>query len=354
MTKVELKIAQKDDSKEWDRLVEISPQGTIFHTWNWLRIVEKYTNAKLYPLIGYKGDTPIGVFPIFFRKKYLKMIFSPPPHMAIPYLGPALIKYDRLKQDKRETNLIEFQKQVDNFINELGASYISFSLTPELIDSRPFRWSGYTVVPHYHRSIDISKGEDYVWSQFQKRVRQGIVKTREKGVLVEEGNLEELEVLYDLLIRRYRELGKTVNVPKKYLIELYKNLYPRVLIFIAKYEGETLTGSIYVKSKNKLISWIGNPKPKISGLYLNELIKWEVVKWAIQQGFEKYELIGASDEKLDMHKRKYNFPLSVHFYVKKSSFYADLVEWSYLHFLKRIYSKLAFKTPIGRIVCRQK
>ena len=52
---VEVMIAE-DEEQNWDSLIASSPFGTIFHTLGWLRIAEKYTKSKLYPLIGMKGD----------------------------------------------------------------------------------------------------------------------------------------------------------------------------------------------------------------------------------------------------------------------------------------------------------
>ena len=106
---IEIRVILEEEAGEWDDLVNKSPQGSIFHTWRWLKIVEKHTNSKLYPLIGMKGNTPIGIFPIFFKKKSLNMVFSPPPGSAIPYLGPAIVNYNALKQSKRESIYKGFQ-----------------------------------------------------------------------------------------------------------------------------------------------------------------------------------------------------------------------------------------------------
>ena len=50
---VELEMANSNKAEMWDRLVVRSPHGAIFHTWKWLKIAEKHTNSKLYPIIGF-------------------------------------------------------------------------------------------------------------------------------------------------------------------------------------------------------------------------------------------------------------------------------------------------------------
>lgn len=100
---IELKIADENDAKLWDKIVESSPHGTLFHIWKCLKIIEKYSKTKLYPVMVFKGTVPIGCIPLFYQKKlWMKLLFSPPPHVALSRLGPVLVNYDELKQHKRE------------------------------------------------------------------------------------------------------------------------------------------------------------------------------------------------------------------------------------------------------------
>ena len=167
----EIRIAQPYEEKEWDDIIAKSLHGTIFHQWKWLKITEKHTQTTLYPLIGMKGNTPLGVFPLFFQKKGpIRMVFSPPPHAVLFYLGPVLAGYDNLKQEKREINYISFQKAVEQFITiELKAQYVSISLAPSLQDPRPFIWSGYSFEPHYDYVIDLSIGLDSLLQKLDKK-----------------------------------------------------------------------------------------------------------------------------------------------------------------------------------------
>ena len=59
---IDIKIS---DKREWKKLEENPQHGTIFHTWEWLKIVEKHANMRLYPIIGMKGTTVVGIYPIF-------------------------------------------------------------------------------------------------------------------------------------------------------------------------------------------------------------------------------------------------------------------------------------------------
>ena len=106
---IEVKVADKSELGKWNEWVSLSPHGTIFHTLDWLKIVKKYKNMELIPIVGYRGNEVIGLFPLFLIKKgRFKGAFSPPPKTSIPYLGPSILRYDQIKQDKKEYILHKF------------------------------------------------------------------------------------------------------------------------------------------------------------------------------------------------------------------------------------------------------
>jgi len=333
MTKVELEIANKSDAEEWDKLVEASPHGTIFHTWKWLKIVEKHTNSKLYPIIGYKGSTPIGVYPLFYSKiGFVRLVFSPPPRALLLYLGPAFVGYNKLKQSRRETLFLEFQEAVNTLIRfELKSNYTRIRSSPWLIDSRPLRWTGYDIEPLYTYVIDLTKGIEHIWSNLNRKLRISIEKSKKEGVSVENGDKEDLEFLRSSLYRRFEEQGLKPQRKyyKHYLQDLYKEFYPQNMrIFIAKYQGERVGGLVTLCYKGWAALWMGIPKTDLKGIYPNDLAQWEAIRWACESGFRQYEEMDAGDDpRLRHFKAKFN-PELVPWYsaVKYSSFSYKVLE----------------------------
>ncbi|MBO8183041.1 MAG: GNAT family N-acetyltransferase [Archaeoglobus sp.] len=340
---VELKVVRGTDVEEWDRLVDQVSSGTIFHKWEWLKIAEKYTNCKLYPIVVYKKSTPIGLIPLFYQKKGpLRLVFSPPPHTAILYLGPLLVEYDTLKPSRMESNFIGFIDEVNNFITEkLRAGYVYISMPPGLYDTRPFKWNDYQIEPVYSYIFDLTKGIDFIWKRFDKKVRQDINRTLKRGVTIERGDREELGYIYDLLAGRYAEQGKLLTLPKKYLYSIFDSFADNLGIFVAKYNGEIITGLIDIYYKNKACSWIGNIKPNVKKITPNDLLNWEVIKYAHDHGLSFYEIMGAAGVKrLYAFHSKYNPELLLRFSARKySSFIFRLMEARYSQTLKPIYAK---------------
>jgi len=332
---IDIKIS---DEREWKKLEGNPQHGTIFHTWEWLKIVEKHVNMRLYPIIGMRGSNIIGIYPLFLHRNFiLRAVFSPPPWVAVPYLGPVILEYEKLKQDKRESVFIAFQRKVDEFIREEMKAHYSFIKTaPGILDARPLKWNGYIVEPIYNYVIDLRKGADSVFKNFKKKLRQNIKRAKRRGISVEEGSREELEWIYETIVTRYEEQNRKISLSKGYLIDLFNTFHPHNMkIFVAKYNGELIGGMIDFYYKNKVTSWLGNVKSNVGGMSPNELLQWEAIKHAIKCGMEYYEEIGANTERLCHYKSKYNPSLSICFSAKKNtSVVPKMMETVYLKILR--------------------
>jgi len=328
-------------SREWDAIVEDSVQGTLFHKWNWLKIMEKHTGSVLHPLVIKKDDIPIGIFPLFFQKKgIIRMVYSPPPHTSVFYMGPIITNYETMRQSRRENNYFEVQKLVDDYITtELNADYVNISLPPGLTDPRPYSWGGYSVQPLYDYVIDLNGNSDLLFQSLDKRQRQDINRAKKKGMNVEIGSRKEYEAIVDLMNERYRQQAKIVTVPTDYLLDIYDAFSKNIRVFYATYEDEIVTGLLDLHYKDTIYSWIGNLKPiKLLSPSPGDLVNWEAVKYGCEQGFRSYITLGAAGNKrlYAYYATKFNPRLSIRFSVKKSSFTAGVFEKGYISILKPI------------------
>ncbi len=316
-----LKIAT--DPNQWDKLLLKAPHRTIFHTWEWLKIVEKHTKTKLYPIIGFKGTNPIGIFPVFYQKKgFFRSVLSPPTGAGVLYLGPLIIDYENMKQGRKESTLFELLTATDKFIfSELNAKYIKIRSPPRLLDSRPFIWAGYTTDPAYTFTLNLTKNLDSLRDGFDKEFRRNIDRTLERGVSVEEGSMQDLDLLYSSVSRRLNRKGVGLNIPKDYLHELFQHFFPQNLrIFIAKYKGEKIGGIVLICYNNTVSAWIGSPKTDLPSIYPNDLIHWEAIKWAKRNGFKFYDIMDTGfDRNLSAYKMQLNPDLSIWFLATKYS-----------------------------------
>ena len=312
---MELKIANEEDSGLWDEIVETSSYGTIFHIWKFLKIMEKHTvkksifgrsKAVLYPIIAFKGSNPIGIFPVYlYGDGFIKLALSPPTRVECLYLGPLLLSYDLMKQSKRESTLLKFQKEMDRFIfSEIKPNYLSFHISPGILDSRPFKWTGYSVKPRHTYLIDLSHGIDDIWKGFQRELRKKIDKAIRGGVVVKEGSKKELGYIYESLSKRRHEQGMGMTSPPEYIKEIYCSFRDKINILVAKKGEQYLGGIVNLSYKDKVASWIGTAKSS-NGFNSNELLLWESIKLAQKKDFRYYEIMDADPQSLYHFKKQY-------------------------------------------------
>jgi len=133
------------DKDRWDKFVDESPYGTIFHKWDFLKILEKYSGYRLLTYGVYNGNQLICVFPLFLRSYMgLKLLFSPPPSINMPYLGFLMSPmYDSVKQKRKESYLDEVVREISAEIKKLSTNYVSTITAPGFRDIRPFKWHDY-------------------------------------------------------------------------------------------------------------------------------------------------------------------------------------------------------------------
>jgi len=318
-----LKILDTTNEKSWDSLVAGSSHGTLFHTLPWLRIAAAQSRSEFIPCMFYRGTQLAGIYPVFIKNHGLvKMAFSPPSFTYMLYLGPVIADYDSLKQDKKESTFIEIQKELDSFIfNTLNCKYARIRSAPGILDSRPLRWSGYTIDPYYTYRVKLDGGIDHVWEQFDRKLRVEINKTVREGVTVREGNETDLEFIHDTLYDRYRQQRIRPTDYLEYLKSLFRVFYPEnIKIFVAEYRGRKIGGTINLCYKDIMYLWVGIPKSDLPGISPNALIQWEAMKWAYAHGYKVYEEMDAGDDpRLRYFKSKFNPDLAIWYSAAKYS-----------------------------------
>lgn len=322
-----------EDREFWDKLVMSSPHGTIFHTWDWLKIIEKHCQCKLYPFVGFKGTTPVISIPLFQMKKgFIKMVFSPPPHMAIPFLGQIIPNSDDLKQNKFESTYYDFSDAIDAFLKSEGVDYVNIVTPPDFIDGRPFLWNNYDVIPQYNYIFDLKLGKDTLWRNLKKQTRKNITRAIGKGITTEIGARDELKKIYQLLIERYSQQEKKSGLKLDYLLDLYDNSPDNFFIVIAKYDGKLVGGLINLLYGDNVMSWIGNTKSSIKGYYPNDLLIWQSIEYACKKNFLHFIEIGANTRRLTEYKSNFNPNLLMNLKISKKKFHVGLFEKLYMKY----------------------
>lgn len=303
---------------DWDSRVAESPMASVFHRAGVLDVLANHSGSTLHPLVGYKGQEIVGLFPLFeIRKGPVSTVFSPPPRLGIPNLGPVLTNYEKLKRKKRDRRNKRFVEGcLDWLDSRIGPKYVHIEATSEYQDLRPFQWASYDVTPRYTYYVHLEDDPQQVIARFKSNLRSDIRRHSDAEYEVFEGGEDAIDFTIAQVRERFEQQGKKYAVTADYVTDLYYTLPDG---FLRPYIGavnDKWQGGILVPGfDDRMLFWQGGSKPDVA-LPINDLIHWQIIRDGIARGFETYDLTGANTHRIAEYKAKFNPDLSTYFEVE--------------------------------------
>ena len=296
-----------EDKGRWDQFIERSPQGSLFHKWDFLKTVERHSKYHFLPYCIYSGEQLRCIFPFFIWRNRVGMTYmlSPPPQTQIPYLGPAFDpSVQALKATAKQKIFDQVTGEVCREIDTIAPNFVSITTVPNFLDVRSFIWKKYRERLRFTYTIDLEKSLDEIWASFTRRCRQGIKHVSAHSPEIQQ--TDDVSALLDIWRPRFSELGiKVPLLSDSYLKELVAAFPQDVTVYNLTIDGRLATATACcVMQKERYCFWIGNVSARkdLSG---NDYLIWEVVKRAKSEGFKKLDL-GESDARLVRYKAKFD------------------------------------------------
>jgi hypothetical protein len=309
-----------DDKKRWDQFVETSPEGLLFHKWNFLKAVERNSKYRFVPYCVYSGEELRCVFPFFiWRDRFgLTNMGSPPPiDTQLWYLGPAFDpSVQALKAITKEKIFEQVTDELCREIDKIAPNFVGFVTVPNFLDVRSFTWKKrYRGYLRFTYAIDLERPLDEIWASFSRRCRQEIKYVH--GHSPEIQQTDDVRPLLDIWRPRFSELG--IEVPllsDSYLKELVKTFPQEITVYNLSVDGSLATATACcAMQKERYCYWIGNVNAR-KDLSVTDYLVWEVIQRAKSAGFKKLDL-GEVDAPLSRYKSKFDPVLEPFCYVDR-------------------------------------
>jgi len=324
-----------EDADRWDRIVERSPHGTPFHRYAVLETLADHADATLHPLVGYKGQEPVGVFPGFeVTRGPVTTLFSPPPDLKATYLGPALANHGNAKRRKAERRHRRFVEGCLSWFEDRSPKYVHVRTAPGYDDARTFEWNGFDAHPAYTYRVDLARGEDALWSAFSGDARSNVrgVEDADADCSVEVGGEDAVRRIVEQVTARHAEQGERYPLTPALVTDLYDRAPGgTVRPYVCTVDGEFATGMVALAFGDTVYRWQGGARPEVD-LPVNDYLDWEIMRDAIGEGFDTYDLVGASTRRLTGYKAKFDPELSIHLSVERGTWYMEWAAEAYKRF----------------------
>jgi hypothetical protein len=314
------------DRDAWDRFVDESPYGSVFHRWDLLKIVEKHSGFRLLPYGITRGDDLLALLPLFTRRMFgMRMIMSPPPKAGLPNMGLVVAgSFDRLRQHQKEQRLELIGTAIAGEVDAVAPDYFSMTLPLGFQDVRIFEWLGYTAVPQYSYTFDLAPSLDVIFAGFKNKRRTAIRAAQRAGFTFQtEPGVGDL---YRLLKTRFSDLGRELAIPGLvYLGDLLAGLPSHIRVYSIR-EGEGVVAACMVSRYKdmKFLFWAAEQKGNVT-----DLLAWRMIQEAKADGFPSVELVGANTPHLSLYKNQFNPALVFSFMVTRKNWLARTAEGAY-------------------------
>lgn len=184
--------AETELRARYDRLVERSPQGSIFAASWWLDAVEP-RGWRMH--CAEKGDELVAAWPTLARTGRFG-----PVHLGTalcPFLGPLLPPGEGHRRRSREIEAIGL------LLDAVGPyAHLESRCNPAFDYWTPLRWRGFTQTTSYTFRIDDLSDLDAVFAGFGEKARGHIRAAEKRGVAVADATLDEFLELHEQRGRR--------------------------------------------------------------------------------------------------------------------------------------------------------
>ncbi|WP_266075708.1 lipid II:glycine glycyltransferase FemX [Haladaptatus caseinilyticus] len=300
-----IEITEVEDENEWNQHVDRAEHTTPFHRYEALSHLARTADADKRLLVGYKGQEPVGLFPIFEATKGpFRMVYSPPPHLEVYYLGPVLLNFEKLKQRKAERRHRTFIEQCLDWIDErIAPDYIDVRTVDRHTDLRPFSWEGFDVSPSYTYLVDLES--DDLLMQFSRDARSNIRDRDDVDCTIRDGDTDALETIIGQVQQRHDDQGKEYRIDPAFVVEL-SELLPEGCVrpYVCEHDGEIVGGIVTLEYGDTIYRWQGGVKHDV-GFSVNDLLDWQIMQDAQSRGRSRYDLVGANLPRLCRYKSKF-------------------------------------------------
>ncbi|MWV65475.1 GNAT family N-acetyltransferase [Halorubrum sp. JWXQ-INN 858] len=312
-------IAVETDPSSWDGLVDRATDATPFHRHGALSVFADHTGTELHPLVGYKGQEPVGLLPVFsMTKGPVTLAFSPPPNRKITYLGPVLLSDPNMKRRTRERRHRRFVGEAVSHVDEeIGARYVNVRTAPGYGDPRPFLWNGFTATPRYTYHVDLDRDPDTILAAASSDLRSNVRNTDEEAFEIRSEGRPGMERVVRRAKRRHEEQGVPYDVTPGFVRDLSRAIPDRMESYVCTANGEFAGGGVVLFDEDTVYRWqsvadFDAPVPA------QDLVDWHVITEGIDRGLSQYDLVGANNRRLCKYKSKFAPEVETYYGLERS------------------------------------
>lgn len=175
--------------------------------------------------------------------------------------------------------------------NGVVSELVRFSLFEESL--LPYVGRKESIAANIVRSLELD--EESLWRDFEHKVRKNVNRAKNEGVTVRTDQLgdciDEFLEIYETTMSR-RSAQESYYFPRSFFEGIQSGLPGQFVYFLAEHNGRVISVELVLVSANRVYSFLGGTMESAFPLRPNDLLKFEVMKWARRERKSQYVLGG--------------------------------------------------------------
>jgi len=230
--------------------------------------------------------------------KKLLTYFSPYQQSLITYGGIVCPDNPDNKEIRKK-----FLKEIIKFLGINSSIYIK-SLPG--IDIDVYNSLGYNVVEKKTLFINTQRTEEEIWKEIEYRNKRKVKKALQLGVTVKvviPEDVKDIDPLFNIYKEVCERTGLYLHSRRYYLSILDNNSFNHSLIFYAYFEDKIISAMTVLYCDDVIIYWFGGTFNNYKHMNAGSLIYWEIIKYASQNNFKIFDLLGLDIPNIAFYKK---------------------------------------------------
>jgi len=293
----------------------------VFHTPAALDVLDDHTAGELRLYGGFKGNQPVGLFPVVVQERaFGRGLLSPPPGLAIPRLGPIVMPTSPKRRKQEKVNG-RFAEQVLEELDVDSSLTLFRTVCPTSYpDPRPYVWSNLSLDTSFTYHLEIGDDTDQMLKSFSKSLRREVRDAKDLDIVVDVAEEDGVRTVFERTRDRYEEQDRGFTLDWAYVSDLTRQLADddRCRTYVVRTpEGRFLSGIVVLYSNDAAYYWLGGARTTYEGTSVNSLLHWHIIKDIAdgepRESVTKYDLMGANTERLCRYKSKFGASLAPYY-----------------------------------------
>lgn len=312
------------DTEFADKYYKLCGGEPAFNPFSWQKNVHG-TNLKIYGIFEEDGQL-IGSFYLYISKK-MGFNFIKTPHY-MPGIG---LVYNNRAQN--EANSLSFNKKIVTliceFLQALPYGVISIALPPEIIDTQPFFWNKFKVIPNYTYRLKLSQSAEEIEKRFSPEHRNSIKKALKDGVEVQ--RCSDYSQVKKIILKTFSKKSEQVNESNINDILFKVANESNSFAFTASLNGEVIAAAFCLFDKKYCYYLLGGYSSDSRQHGAGALCVYNCILKAKEKNVEVFDFEGSMIPEVEHYFRSFGGELVPYYTVNKAKLPFEFI----LKFIKR-------------------